>query len=88
MDHLQGDAPLGDHPGGHRGVDAAGEEAHRPAADAHRQAARPGLGVGVDKSGVVPDLQVDGEVGGWCTVGGEVGERRRAARRPRTGSAG
>ena len=39
--------------------DAAGEQADRPAVDAHGQAPRPGLGLGVDIGGVVPDLDVD-----------------------------
>ncbi len=62
MDHLQGHPPLGDHPGGHRGVDPPGQQGDRPAVDAHRQAARPRLRVGVDEGGVVPDLDVDGEL--------------------------
>ncbi len=59
MDHLQCDAPLGNHPTGHRGVDAPGEQRDGPAVDAHGQAARPRLRVGVDIGGVVPDLDVD-----------------------------
>ena len=59
MHHLQSHPPLGDHPGGHRAVDAAGQQGDRPAVDAHGQAARPGLGLGVDIGGVVPDLDVD-----------------------------
>lgn len=54
--------PLGDHPGGHRGVDASGQQGDRPAVDAHRQAARPGLGLGVDVGGVVPHLDIHGEL--------------------------
>ena len=60
--HFQGNAPLGDHPGGHGGVDAAGKQAHRPASHAHGQAAGSRLRVGVDVGGVVPHLQVDGQL--------------------------
>ena len=62
MDHIHNDSPLGDHPGGHRGVDAAGQQAQRPAAHAHGKAARPLLRVGVDKGLVVPHLHMDGEL--------------------------
>ena len=62
MDHIQGHPPLGDHPGGHRGVDSPGQEGDRPAIDAHRQAACPGLGLGVDVGGVVPHLDIHGEL--------------------------
>ena len=63
MDHVQGHPPLCNHPTGHRGVDAPGEQRDGPAVDAHRQAAGAGLGLGVDVSGVVPHFHVDGEFG-------------------------
>ena len=62
MHHIQGDPPLGDHPAGHGGVDAAGQQGHRPAVDAHGQAAGPGLRVGVNIGGEVPDLYIHGEL--------------------------
>ena len=46
VDHVQGHPPLCDHPTGHRGVDAPGEQRDGPAVDAHRQAAGAGLGLG------------------------------------------
>ena len=62
VNHLQGHPPLGDHPAGHRRVDAAGQQRDRPSVDAHRQAAGPRLRVGVDKGGVVPYLHMDGQL--------------------------
>ena len=58
VDHLQLHAPLGDHITGHRGVDAAGQQAHGPAAHADGQAACGGLGGGVDIGGLLPDLHI------------------------------
>ena len=58
VDHLQLNAALGHHVAGHRGVDAAGEQAHRPAAHADGQAAGSGLGGGVDVGGILPHLHI------------------------------
>ena len=63
VDHLQGQAPLGHHPGGHGGVDAAGQQGDRSAPHAHRQTACAGGGVGVDIGRKVTDLHVDHHVG-------------------------
>jgi len=63
VDHLQGQAPLGHHPGGYWRVDAAGEQAHRTAVDAHGEAARAGFRIRVDIGGILPYLQMDGELG-------------------------
>ena len=62
MDHLQPQAPLGHHIGGHRGVDPPRQQAHRPPADAYGQSARAGIGVGVDVGGKVTHLQIDGDL--------------------------
>ena len=63
VDHIQGNTPLGDHPGGHGGIDAAREEGHRPAVDPHRQTAGARLGIGVDIGRRVPHFQMDGQLG-------------------------
>ena len=62
MDQLQPDPPLGDHIGGHRTVDAAGQQAHRRAAHADGQAPRAGLGGAVDIGRLLPDLHVDAQL--------------------------
>ncbi len=62
VDHLQLYAPLGDHVGGHRGIDAAGEQAHGAAAHADGQAAGGAHSGGVDVSRILPDLDMDGEL--------------------------
>ena len=64
VDHLQGQAALGHHPGCHGGVDAAGQQGDGSAAHAHRQTACAGGGVGVDIGRKVTDLHVDHHVGG------------------------
>ena len=62
MDHLQLDAPAGHHPGGHGGVQSAGEQAHRRAAHAHRQSAGAGHGGSVDIGVLLPNLHVHRQV--------------------------
>ena len=58
VDHLQLHAPLGDHVAGHRRVDAAGQQAHGPAAHADGQAACGRLRRGVDIRRLLPDLYI------------------------------
>ncbi|CAN3996209.1 Phosphate/phosphite/phosphonate ABC transporters, periplasmic binding protein, partial [Dysosmobacter welbionis] len=63
VDHLQLHAPAGHHPGGHRGVDAAGEQAHRPAAHADGQAARAGNRGSMNVGVLLPDLHKYRQIG-------------------------
>ena len=59
VDHVHDDPPLGDHPGGHRGVDAPGQQGQGPAPHAHGEAPRPRLRVGVDVCVEIPHLHMD-----------------------------
>ena len=60
MNGLHLHAPLRHHIGRHRGIDAAGEQHHRPSANAGGQAARSRFGGAVDIGGQVPHLHVHG----------------------------
>ena len=53
-------ATLRHHIGRHGGIDAAGEQHHRPSADAGGQAARTRFGGAVDIGGQIPHLHVHG----------------------------
>ena len=60
MNSLHLHAPLRHHIGRHGGIDAAGEQHHRPSADAGGQAARTRFGGAVDVGGQIPHLHVHG----------------------------
>ena len=62
MDQLQLNAPLGNHVGRHWAVNPAGQQAHRRAPHTNGQAARAGLGRGVDIGRLFPHLHMDAQL--------------------------
>ena len=57
IDRIDLDAPLGDHPPGHRRINTAGQKQHRLAACAYRHTARPRNDLGIDID-LVPNLHM------------------------------
>ena len=57
IDRIDLDAPLGNHPPGHRRINTAGQKQHRLAACAYRHTARPRNDLGIDID-LVPNLHM------------------------------